>query len=457
MTVDRGKMDRIIRITLSISCLLLCVVWFGCRFGSEYTRNLTIEELSYSLMYNEILTKLNGTQWEREADPKTIMTYIDALVETKRPLPREMVSPPTPHHVSKFIHGYYSFRQGKLRESLRIFSELARDKEHHIWGDLGILEFSLGTGSISNMKNPLESLDEEARKTPAVLRIWDLPFYKAWYCFFSGHYDEADRILTDYKDSIDPVRLSELKVTMLLRLDRFNEAEEIIKSMPPGYQVTAELESALVRLKYGSKKWLEFLREKRKKYPQFWIIESKYADALVDAGQIDSASEAYKKLAHARPFDVFIQLAFVSHQLYHGNFEEAKDKLIHLDYPPEVSYYDVLLAKMFSKQNLDMKAWEHLRLAKKQFPRSPYALSGIMGLALKERNYDEMYSALKESLEIDPNDIATLLAAMFVHCLRKEYDEAWQVEKRINGSKRYFDQEMRERIGSLKANCDPRP
>ena len=110
-------------------------------------------------MYNEILTKLNGTQWEREADPQTIMTYIDALVETRRTLPPEIVSPLVPQHVSRFIQGYYSFRQGKLRESLRIFSELARDKENHIWGDLGMLEFSLGTGSISNMKHPLESLE----------------------------------------------------------------------------------------------------------------------------------------------------------------------------------------------------------------------------------------------------------------------------------------------------------
>jgi hypothetical protein len=127
------------------------------------------------------LAKLNGTQWELEASPKTIMPYIDALVETGRTLPPEMVKPPVPQHVSRFIQGYYNFRQGKLRESLRIFSELARDKEHHIWGNLGILEFSLQTGSISNMKRPLEALDEEARKNPAVVRIWDLPFYKAWY------------------------------------------------------------------------------------------------------------------------------------------------------------------------------------------------------------------------------------------------------------------------------------
>jgi len=246
-------------------------------------------------------------------------------------------------------------------------------------------------------------------------------------------------------------------VTMLLRQDRFNEAEEIIKRMPPGYQVTAELESALVRLKYGNKKWLEFLNEKRKKYPQFWIIESKYANALVDAGQIDVAMEVHKKLAHARPFDVFIQLTFASHQLCHGNFEEAKEYLVRLDYPPEVSYYDVLLAEMYSKQNLDMKAWEYFGFAKKQFSRSPYALSGIMGLAFRERDYDAMYSALKERLEIDPNDIPTLLMGMFVHCLRKEYDETWKLEKRINGSKRYIDQEVRERIEFLKTKCGTKP
>jgi hypothetical protein len=449
-------MNRIIRITLSISCLLLCLFWFGCRSGSENARNPTIQDLSDSLMYDDVLKRLNGTQWERETDPWTIMIYCGALVETKRPLPREMVSPPVPQHVSRFIRGYYSFRQGKLRESLRIFSELAQDKEHHIWGDLGILEFSLATGSISNMKRPLESLEEETRKAPAVARTLHLPVYKAWYGFFSGQYDQAEKILNDHKDGIDAMRLSELQVTMLLRQDRFNEAEAIIKRMPPGFQVTAELESALINLKYGSKKWLEFLGEKRKKYPQFWVIESKYADALVDSGQIDAATEVRKKLAHARPFDVFVQLAFASHQLYHGNFEEAREYLVHLDYPPEVDYYDVLLAKMYSKQDLDVKAWEYLKLAKKLFPRSPYALAGITGMALKERDYNKMYGALKERLEIDPNDIQVLVFLMLVDCLRNEYDELWQIEKRVNSSKRYIDQEMREKIGLVKSKCGNR-
>jgi len=406
-------------------------------------------------MYEEVLNRLQGEQ--QVTDPRIIMIYCDALVETKRPLPREMVSAPVPQHVRNFINGYYSFRQGKLRESLRIFSELAQDKDHHIWGNLGILEFSLGTGSISNMKRPLESLENEAIKTSSVARTWSLPFYKAWYSFYSGQYDEVDNILNYQKDSLDSLELSELKVTVLLRLDRLDEAEEIIRRMPPGYQITAELESTLIKLKYGSKKWLEFLHEKRNKYPKFWKIESQYADALVDSGQIDAAMEVRRKLAHERPFDVFIQLSFASHQLYHGNFEEAKKYLVRLDYPPEVSYYDVLLAEMYSKQNQDMKAWEYLRLAKKQFPGSPYALSGIMGMALKKRDYDEMYSALKEKLASDPNDIVTLLSAMFVHCLRKEYDEVWQIEKRINGSKRYIDKEIRQQIEFLKTKCGTKP
>jgi tetratricopeptide (TPR) repeat protein len=404
-------------------------------------------------MYDEILNRLNSQQWERDTDPRNIMFYCAALVETKRQLPREITSPSIPRHVSEFVQGCYSFRQGKLRESLRIFSELARDKDHHLWGDIGLLAFSLETGNISNMKRPLERLEAEAKKNPAVVRTWDLLYYKAWYAFYSGNHEEVEQILNNHKDSLAALGLSELKVTVLLRQDRFDEAEEIIRKIPSGYQVRAGLDSELIKLKYGSKKCLEYLRKKKTEYPRFRGLESKYADALVDTGEVEAATEVRKKLVQERPFDFFVQLAFAAHQLYHGNLEEAKDYLIRLDYPPEVNYYDVLLAAMYKKQNLDMKAWEYLGLAKKLFPRSPYVLSGIMSMALKERDFDKQYAALKESLEIDPNDIATLVAAMFVHCFRKEYDQVLQAEKRINASKRYVDPEMREKIELVKAKC----
>jgi len=446
-------MNRIARITLSISCLFICFLWLGCRSASESAKNRSARELANSGAYDEVLNRLGREKWKPGEDPEIIMTYCEALVETGRSLPREMVSPPVTQHVSKFIHGYYSLRQGRLRESLKIFSELSQDKEHHVWGDLGMLEFSLASASIANMKRPLESLEREAGRIPSFVRTFNLPLYKAWYSFFSGRYDEAQMILNDYKDSIDPVMLSELKVRMLLREDRFDEAENIIRKMPIDYQVTAEMESALIKLKYGNKKWFEFLSEKRKKCPQFQTIESNYADALVDLGRIDAATEVRKKLVQARPFDVTVQLAFAAHQLYHGNLKDAKDYLVRLDYPPEVSFYDTLMARMYSQQGLNAKAWEYLNLAKEMFPKSPYALAGIAAMAFEERDFDKEYEALNEKLEAEPNDIETLVMMMFVHCFRKEYGEIWQIEKRINQSKRYIEPGIREKIDLVRNKC----
>lgn len=446
-------MNRIARITLSVSCLLLCFLWLGCRSGSESAKNRSARELANSGTYEEALNKLSREKWKPGEDPEIIMTYCDALVETGRALPQEMVSPPIAQHVSKFIHGYYSLRQGRLRESLRIFSELSQDKEHHVWGDLGMLEFSLASASIANMKRPLESLERESGKIPSLVRTFNVPLYKAWYSFFSGRYDETQMILNEYKNSIDPAMLSELKVRMFLREDRFDEAENMIRKMPADYQVTAEMESTLIKLKYGNKKWLEFLSEKRKKYPQFQTIESNYADALVDLGQIDAATDVRKKLVQARPFDVTVQLAFAAHQMYHGNPKDAKDYLVRLDYPPEVSFYDTLMARMYSQEGLDAKAWEYLNLAKGMFPKSPYALTGIAAMAFKERDFDREYEALHEKLEVEPNDIETLVMMMFVQCFRREYSEIWKIEKRINQSKRYIEPGIREKIDLVRNKC----
>ncbi len=446
-------MNRTMKIILPVLCLYLCVFWFGCRPGSGDTRNPTIEELSNALMYTAVLDRLSNVQWEREDDPRTIMMYCDALVETRKPLPEAMISPPVPQHVSKFTRGYYSFRQGKLREGLKIFSEIVEDKKHHVWGDLGVLVFSLETSSIANAKRPLDVLEREAGRDPALSQKWNLPFYRTWYNFYCGRYDEVDKILRDYEDNLDARGLSELKVTMLLMKDKFSEAERMIRRMSPGYQWTAVLESELIKLKYGHQKWLEFLREKRKQYPRFWMIESKYADALVESGQIDSATKIRKKLVEVRPYDFLMQLALAAHILYHGNFEDARGYLLRLDYPPEVSYYDVLLSEMYSRQNQAAKAWECLKLAKKLFPKSPYVLTGIMGMALNARDYDMAYRAVKEKLEIDPNDIETLVLAMLVYCLRREYNEVLRVETQIEGSRRHIDKEIKEKIESLKTQC----
>jgi len=446
-------MIKRVKIALLITYMLVAVLLLGCRPGSADTLNRTVYDLANSLMYDTLLTELANHNWDTESDPRIIMIYCDALVETNKPLPGSMLLPSVPQYVRNFIRGYYNFRQGKLKESIKTFSELAQDRANHAWGDLGILTFSLATGSITNMKDPLDRLEREAERIPEMVQKWEIPFYKAWYNYYTGHYDEVARMLDQRSHDFDSAQLSELRVTMLLRNDEFDKAEQIIRRMPSTYQATVALEADLVKLKYGTKKWLEYLREKRKKFPQFWLLESEYADALSGEGQFDEVTEIRKRLVKNRPFDFVMHLALASHMLFHGKFEDAKEYLLRLDYPSEVDYYDVLLSEMYEKENQKTKSREYLMLASKLFPKSPYVLSRMKGIAIKERNYASVHNIIREQLDNDPNDIEILVFAMYVRCMGKDYNDMSHIEAQINKSKRFVSEGMRERIEHIKSRC----
>ena len=47
-----------------------------------------------------------------------------------------------------------------------------------------------------------------------------------------------------------------------------------------------------------------------------WLIEQRYAEALIESGQIDLGVDIFKKLASKRPFDIHIQINLSEKLLY---------------------------------------------------------------------------------------------------------------------------------------------
>jgi hypothetical protein len=359
------------------------------------------------------------------------------------------MSPPSPEHIAQFAQGYYNFRQGKLKDASEAFERLAHNKEHHLWGDIGMLVYAHYTGSISNMREPLLSAEGEAKGDPSLLRKWSVPFYEAWYCSDSGRDDRVWAILAEPGSSLDPFQVAELKAYLLLKGDKFDEAQDIIKSMPPEYQLTASLESTLIELRYGNKKWLDYLRRKRKECPQFWVIERQYGDALIAGGDVSAGLEILKKLVDSRTFDFNVQLDYAAQRLYHVKDETAAQYLLQLNYPSDLTKYDVLLSQLYLDRKMYAESERQLMIAKKLFPRSYDVLLGILTLSIEQRDNDRAYQAARELLEVYPNDIGALLLSMEAYCFRHEYDKARAMENRIKESKRYVDDRVLEGVKLL--------
>jgi predicted Zn-dependent protease len=426
--------------------------------GLNYNR---ISSLARSFSYNQILTEFNTYPWDREKDPSILMIYCEALVEGGKELPYSLKSPPLPAYMSEFAQGYYDLLNGKPQESINRFLNLINtgDIKGQVWGNIGFLEFVLYTEGIAHMKIPLERLEFIADRYPSSVPSWVIPYYSAWYYFNSGKFPEVERILQEYGKYLEPDTIVDLKVQLLIRENRFKEAKEVIKNLPPELlndQDIIELESYIIRLESGVEQEKKYLDEKHNQFPYLWLVEQRYAETLIKSGQIELGIDILKKLAQKRTFDVIIQLYIAEDLLDYGEVDNAKKIFSHiLNKSPELpyysAYYNFLLAKIYHAQKKEEEAQKSLSLAIKLYPNAPRFLWLMFDIALEKHDYVNANQIIKEILELYPNEVSALVELMKLSYLRREWDELSAAEKAISLSKRYISEETWDEIRSYKA------
>lgn len=425
---------------------------------SDYIR---ITSLARSFSYEQIVTEFSSYPWNREKDPSMLMVYCKAIVETGNILPASVKSPPLPTYMAEFTQGYFDLLSGRLQEAVNRFLNLINLKENHegqVWGNIGFLEFALYTESIANMEVPLKKLQFIAEQNPSTVSSWVIPHYSVWYYFNSGKFSEVDNIIQKYNKELDPITLLILQVELLVRDNRFEEAEKAIKNLPPDLssdQDVIALEADIINLKHGLERWMKYLYEKHKQFPKMWLIEQRYGEALLESGQTELGIEILKKIAQKRTFDVITQLYLAEDMLGYGKVDEAKEIFSHVrkksaELPHYSTYYNFLSAKIFHIQKKEEEAQKSLSLAMKLYPKAPRFLWLMFDIAMKKRDYNNAHQTFKEILELYPNEVSALASMIELNYLRGEWGELFITEKKISQSPRYVGEDTWDKVKSFK-------
>lgn len=445
---------------LFILLLVATVLWVSRERKADTVYN-RITSLARSFSYGQILTEFSAYPWDREKDPAVLMVYCEALVEGGKSIPSFLKSPPLPMHIAEFAHGYFNLLNGELQEAVNKFLNLinqTENKEGQVLGNIGFLEFALYTEAIANMKIPLESLQSIADRNPSSVPSWVIPYYSSWYYFNSGKFSEVGNIIQKYNKELDPITLLILQVELLVRDNRFEEAEKTIKNLPTDLlndQDVIALEADIINLKHGPEQRIKYLYKKHKQFPSAWLIEQRYGEALLESGQAELAIEILKKLVQKRTFDVITQLYLAEDMLGYGKVDVTKEIFSHLrkksaELPHYSTYYNFLLAKIFYMQKKEEEAQKSLSLAMKLYPKAPRFLWLMHDIAREKHDYNNAYQVINEILEIDPNEVSALVSLMELSYLRGKWNELAEAEKKINQSQRYISEEMRDEVKSYK-------
>lgn len=415
-----------------------------------------IISLARSFSYKQIVNKFRAYPWYRENDPEMFMIYCEALVETDKSFPSFLKQPPVQTYKSEFAQGYYDLLKGDLRKALNRFSDLTGDQDGKAWGYIGLLEFALYTEGIAGMETLLTHMQQAlVNQDASSIPSWVIPYYSAWYFFYSGNNSQVETIVREYGKQLDPVTLLTLRVFLLVRENRIEEAKKAIQDMPPDLlndQKVIALESGLIALESGPEQSLKYLQEKHERFPQMWLIEQRYAESLIQSGKVQQGIDILKKVSRKRPFDIMVQLDLAENLLRFEKGEGVKNIFARVVKDNVgVAYYNILMAQIYRSRGLEDKLQEALKTAKALYPKDPRLLWLTYSISMEKHDYHNARQILKTFLSIDPNEVSALVSLMEVSYLTGKWSELTAAENIIKQSNRYISVEMWDKVNSYNA------
>jgi tetratricopeptide (TPR) repeat protein len=452
-------MKKILFKKLSILLFLAALIVIACVRQDRISKldYQTIASLARSCSYEKIVTAFSAYPWDQEKDPVMLMIYCEALVEANKSFPSFLKHPPLSAYQSEFAQGYYDLLRGECRKALTRFSDLSGDHIGAAWGYIGALEFAVDTESITMMEGLLKQLQTLAGQDASSVPDWAIPYYNALYYFYSGKFSRVDEIIQKYDKQLEPVAVVMLRVPLLIRENRLEEAKKTIKDMPSEFlneQKVIAVESDLVKVEYGPDQWLKYLQEKYERFPYMRLIAESYADALIETGQTQQGIDMLKKSARKRPYDIMLQLHLAENLIYFEKGKGAEEILLRVIKDNiGIPYYELLVAKIYLSRGDDDKYQKALDIAKKLYPENPRLLWFTYELAMQKHDYAYALKIIKKMLKIYPNEVPALVSLMEVSYLSGKWAELSAAEKTINRSNRYINVETWDKVKSYKAKA----
>jgi tetratricopeptide (TPR) repeat protein len=452
--------------TLSIGIvLLLCGHVPACAATDSDKDYDAALELFASDKGQEIITRYERYSWGARNSPDLLLLYCSSLWDLgKSVLPDAFVAA-APAHVVAFARGYLTLLSGRAGGASAIFYKLGErnDPLSRAWGNIGLLESALVTGNIAAMETPLGKVLEIRNRGLAGPVSRDIDFYDIYHKIHTARFADADKSLEETKNELHRVRYAELKLTLLLREDRFQEAEKMLQGLSEPERALDSimvLHARLLQSMSGEQAQQAFLRDQFRKSPRNATIRLELAAARTfssDAAQRAAGSAELQKIRDDYPNEVGVQLYVANRLLDDGG---SKDPLKGIRNLPEVPVnfvmYHVVMAKALLPGGKTEAAMDNFNRARAMDAYDPEVLHLEYSIAMKRGDGKAAKRALLKALAVEPNapDIMVALAELFQD--EKNVVALLEVRDRVRALKRVVSPDLTKALDSMaQALCEP--
>ncbi|AMP05359.1 hypothetical protein CPter91_3018 [Collimonas pratensis] len=387
----------------------------------SFSENIFLKKRA--LRFDEITHDLQRYKWSLDSDPRLLIVYCEAILETEAALPEEMKN--SSDVSNKFAQAYLMLLRGKTRDSNLLFDELVNTQGGEVFGFVGLLEQSLFTGNITSLGQVLEKL-KSSFSDDSHIPIWILPYYEATYNLKMGRYKDVTNILQMAKinKSLSKYTIEQFEIAIAIPQNQFAEARKILKHM--GSNGDADQNSILneadiLAAELGFPASSMFLSRKMREYPEMWLVKKAFINHSLEAIHFDQKlSIPYlnmlSELEQKRNFDVNLKLNLASLLFYTGDpikgllSKKLRDEIKPLE---DFVNYDLLIAKLSLRSTETEKQFytmRYLDIAKEKAPLNISVLWLSYQIAEMNKKYDECMENLNQILFVDPFNVDALVA-----------------------------------------------
>ena len=457
-----GLMNPILRAILQVSFLIcaLVIVLPGVVFADKFVdlnsqTGGILHRPERSNPYLATVQTLKSHQWSDADDPRLIMDYSEALVETDAEVPGELKGK-TPI-IFRFALAYHDLLRGETKESKQIFSALRDDKAGMLFGYVGLLELAKYTGNIMSMEPLLHELKRDITGGMFAPK-WVLPYFEATYDLNVGKYDEVAEMIRNaqVREALDQNMVNELQVPLLLRQNHLREARtQLAHSAQTQDSIIAGAD--IIAAKDGYEVSSKLLKKKMLQFPLMRKVAEAYVYHSLEVVHFDyKLSVPYLNILVAlqqkKTYDVPLKLGLANALFDTGDplkILRTTELLSELHYADDFLFYDLMAAKLalFAKNPVDYK--KYMKRAKEKAPLNVAVLWFSYQVAEREKDYGAALKDLEELLRTEPNNVFYLTAKAKTYAKLGRKNEAQNVVKQIMDSKRYFATYQRDELRNI--------
>jgi len=384
----------------------------GIIFKSE-----NLDVLFDSGKYLELIYKIESYQWNSKSDPKDLMQYCFALNELNKNFPSSFKAPHIPNYIENFSIAYSSLLKGDAVKANAIFRNIKDEGVSGYWKYIGLLEYSIWTGSTKNMLPQILMLKKLHHTHDKAFNL--IPYYEIYTYFMNRNLKTASILLNKYKLNLDEFFYIELKVDILINKNKITKASELLNRLEGKRSLISNLavqKSELLDLLNGNLSSIDYLYEYLSENPNAWSVKREIAYWFLRNNDNKKGMSLLNEILIDRPLDYYYKLSLLDVLLDYGQTDDdiKLTKRIMKDIYENhklvgIVDYHILVAKILNMGGKIKEAYNQLEYVSRIAPNNNKLLWMYFDLFLGEKKYKKALQINKKMLLLDPNNNELLI------------------------------------------------